>query len=157
MEENRINAVCSDLEILDLHKDSKDTLGDILELQKDTQENIYGYDFDNMTLEEIKNFWLMNKHAEGDEDHEMFDALGGIKDGIGNAVWKPWKKDNVKAETMTLKDLSVSDLKELHMEFVDKLHFMMNYAASMGLNSKTIYNYYMAKNVENRDRQKRGY
>jgi len=149
--------ICSGLEILDLFKDSKDTLGDILELQRDTQTKIYNYDFDTMSLNDIKNFWLMNKHAEGDEDHEMFDALGGINDGIGNAVWKPWKKDHPKASQMKLSDLTENDKKELVMEFVDKLHFFMNYAVSLGLDSKTIYNYYMAKNVENRNRQKRSY
>ena len=148
---------CFQLEIEDLHKDSKDTLGDILELQKNTQETIYGYNFKDMTLEEVVNFWLMNKHAEDDETNEMFDALGGINDGIGNAVWKPWKKQNSLAKNLKVNDLSENDKKELYMEFVDKLHFFMNYAASIGLDSKTIYNYYMAKNKENRDRQERGY
>ena len=33
----------------------------------------------------------------------------------------------------------------------------MNYAISIGMTSQEMYNMYMAKNSENRDRQKRGY
>jgi dimeric dUTPase (all-alpha-NTP-PPase superfamily) len=37
------------------------------------------------------------------------------------------------------------------------LHFFMNYAASIGMTSQEMYNMYMSKNQENRERQKRGY
>jgi hypothetical protein len=48
-----IDNVCSDLTIEDLYSKSSDTLGDILELQKDTQLNVYGWDFSNMSLREV--------------------------------------------------------------------------------------------------------
>ncbi len=73
-------------------KEPIDTLGDILNLQSDTQQNVYGYDFKNMSLRELMNFWHMNNHAIIDEIHEATDALGGISDGDGNAIWKQWKK-----------------------------------------------------------------
>ena len=148
---------CANLEIVDLHKDSKDTLGDLMNAQKDLQEDVFNYDFENMTLREIKDFWFLNKHSEDDETNEMFDALGGINDGIGSGVWKNWKKSYAKGLEMKIKDLTEDDRKELFFEFIDKLHFVFNYAISIGMKPNEVYNYYMAKQNENRDRQKRGY
>ena len=37
------------------------------------------------------------------------------------------------------------------------LHFFMNYAVSIGMTPQEMYNMYMSKNEENRERQKRGY
>jgi hypothetical protein len=161
---------CSNLEIEDLHsmvlKDPTlqnedgsypDTLGDILNLQAETQKNVYGYDFENMTLREIMEFWHMNSHALIDEIHEATDALGGIKDGDGNAIWKRWKKAHPTYSDKKFSDLSESDQIECKFEIVDMLHFFMNYAASIGMTSQEMYNMYMSKNKENRERQKRGY
>ncbi len=49
---------CSKLTITDfwtekLHDDFTDTLGDIVNLQAETQKNVYGYDFENMSLRQI--------------------------------------------------------------------------------------------------------
>ncbi len=132
-----------------------DTFGDILNHQKEMQEQTYGFKYEDMSIYDIAQFWLGNKHAEDDETNEMFDALGGINDGIGNGAWKWWKKSNQKGKEMKVSDLSERDKKELYMEFVDKLHFFMNFAASIGLDSKTIYNYYFTKAMENKDRQVR--
>jgi hypothetical protein len=165
-----IDNSCSDLEIEDLHskviKDPTiqnedgshtDTLGDILNLQAETQKSIYGYDFENMTLREVMEFWHTNTHSLIDEIHEATDALGGIKDGDGNAIWKKWKKAYSTYSNKKFSDLSVSDQIECKFEIVDMLHFFMNYAASIGMTSQEMYNMYMAKNRENRERQKRGY
>ena len=105
----------------------------------------------------ILDFWLVNKHALGDEVNEMFDAIGGINDGIGSAGWKYWKGKNKETETMKISDLSEGDKLELYYEWIDGLHFYMNFAISMGMTSKDIVNLYMAKNSENHDRQERGY
>ena len=148
---------CADLKIEDLYSKSTDTLGDIMALQKDTQLNVYGYDFSNMTLREIMFFWHVNSHALTDEIHEATDALGGIKDGSGNAIWKYWKKDYSKYSVMKFSDLSESDQLECKFEIIDMLHFFMNYAISIGMTPQEMYNMYMSKNQENRDRQKRGY
>ena len=54
---------CANLEIENLHAISKDTLGDIMSIQAETQKNVYGYDFENMTLRDLMTFWHMNNHA----------------------------------------------------------------------------------------------
>jgi hypothetical protein len=148
---------CSDLKIQDLYSESKDTLGDIMNLQKDTQLNIYGYDFSKMSLREIMFFWHANTHALIDEIHEATDALGGIKDGSGNAIWKYWKSDYSKYQNMKFSDLSESDQLECKFEIIDILHFFLNMATSIGMTPQEMFNMYMSKNQENRDRQARGY
>jgi hypothetical protein len=155
---------CSQLEIEDLHSRlmeapndiANDTLGDILNLQAETQKNVYGYDFENMSLRDVMNFWLMNNHAMIDEMNEATDALGGVSNG-GSAIWKRWKKDYSKYTDMKFSDLSEEDQIECKFEIVDMLHFFMNYAASIGMTSQEMYNFYMSKNKENRARQKNGY
>ena len=148
---------CSDLNIPNEYEKSTTHLADIMNTQKNTQETVYNFDFSNMTLRELADFWLVNQHSLQDEMHEAIDALGGINDGIGNSVWKYWKKDNHKAATMKISDLSEADLLELKFEIVDMLHFFTNYAVSIGMTPEEMYNMYMSKNQENRDRQKRGY
>ena len=153
---------CSQLQIEDfwssrLETISPDTLGDIMNLQADTQKNVYGYDFENMNLRDLMNFWHMNNHAIIDEIHEATDALGGIKNGEGNAIWKRWKKAYASFSEKTFKDLSEADQLECKFEIIDILHFFMNMATSIGMTSQEMYNMYMSKNQENRDRQSRGY
>jgi len=160
---------CANLEIEDIWstkvtndgefigQESIDTLGDILNLQAETQKNVYGYDFENMTLREIMEFWHMNSHSLIDEIHEATDALGGIKDGNGNAIWKKWKKAYSTYSDKKFSDLSESDQIECKFEIIDMLHFFMNYAAAIGMTSQEMYNMYMSKNMENRARQQRGY
>ena len=87
----------------------------------------------------------------------MFDALGCINDGIGSAACKYWKQDNKKASKMTIEDLSTDDLLELYYEWIDGLHFYMNFAIAIGMTSDQIVNLYMAKQKENINRQERGY
>ena len=152
-----IDNECKDLEVKDFYKDSTTHLADIMDNQKKMQEETYGIKFDNMSIREVMDFWHVNTHSLIDEIHEMTDALGGIKDGSGNAVWKYWKKDFAKYETMKVSDLSEGDKKELYMEWVDILHFFMNYASSIGLDAKTAFNYYFAKAEENKKRQQDGY
>jgi hypothetical protein len=158
-----IDNSCSGLEIKDLWKEQVsnsnyiDTLGDILNLQEETQKNVYGYDFKNMSLRDIMSFWHMNTHALIDEVHEATDALGGIKDGDGNAIWKRWKKAYQGFENKKFSDLSENDQIECKFEIVDMLHFFMNYAASIGMTSQEMYNMYMSKNEHNRERQRNGY
>jgi len=154
---------CAKLEIIDHwtkqvnNPDSADTLGDILNLQAATQKNVYGYNFEDMSLRELMNFWHMNNHALIDEIHEATDALGGIKDGSGNAIWKRWKAAYSEFSNKKFSDLSKSDQLECKFEIIDMLHFFMNYAASIGMTSQEMYNMYMAKNEENRQRQFGGY
>jgi hypothetical protein len=152
---------CAHLEVEDVFTESANTLADLYNLQKDIQENVYGYNFEelrNKPLSEFRQFFDWNYHAIQDELRETFDALGGIKDGIGNGVWKPWKKAyHEKAPNMTFNDLSDSDKKELQMELIDIQHFLFNMMLAAGLNPQDLMNMYFAKNKENRERQKRGY
>jgi hypothetical protein len=152
-----IDNECKDLEVKDFYAESKTHLEDIMSHQKNMQEKTYGLNFEDMTIRQIMDFWHCNTHAVVDEIHEMTDALGGIKDGSGNAVWKYWKKDFTKYDTLKISDMSEGDKKELYMEWVDILHFFINYAASIGLDAKTAYNYYFAKAEENVNRQKNNY
>lgn len=152
-----IDNECADLTIEDLYSKSTDTLGDIMELQKDTQKTVYGYNFEEMSLSTIMEYWHLNNHSMIDEIHEATDALGGIKDGDGNAVWKKWKSANEKYKNIKFKDLSNVDQLECKFEIVDMLHFFLNYAISIGMTPQEMYNMYMSKNAENRDRQARGY
>ena len=148
---------CKDLNIDDLYSKSRDTLGDIMRVQRDTQEGTYGFDFGNMSLKELMEFWHVNNHAMIDEMHEATDALGGIQDSSGNAIWKYWKKHHSKYQYMKFEDLSISDQLECKFEIVDMLHFFLNYAISVGMTPPELYNMYMAKNKENRNRQATGY
>lgn len=147
---------CADLEVQDFHTGVEDTFGLIYNKQKELQERL-GFNFEGWTLKQIADFWMVNKHAMSDELNEMFDALGGINDGIASAAWKYWKKDNAKATDMKVADLTEADRLELFYEWIDGLHFYMNFAISIGMTSKDVVNLYMAKNAENHDRQNRGY
>ena len=147
---------CADLKVEDHYSNTNDTLGLIYNKQKELQSRL-GFDFTDWSLDKIAKFWTVNKHAMSDELNEMFDALGGINDGIGSAAWKYWKQDNLKAGSMTIKDLSESDRLELFYEWIDGLHFYMNFAISIGMTSEDIVNLYIAKQKENINRQERGY
>lgn len=151
------NLPVSDLYQARLQESAPDTLGDIMSLQAETQVKTYGYDFKNMNLSDLMSFWHMNNHALIDEIHEATDALGGISDGDGNAIWKRWKAAHPKYKSLKFSDLSDSDQLECKYEIVDMLHFFMNYAISIGMTPAELYNLYMAKNEENRARQLRGY
>jgi hypothetical protein len=152
-----IDNSCSGLNIEDLYSKSSDTLGDILNLQADTQKNVYGYKFEEMSLRELMEFWHMNTHAIVDEIHEATDALGGIKDGNGNAIWKKWKLAYSTYKAKKFSDLSENDQLECKFEVIDMLHFFMNYAISIGMTPSEMYNMYMSKNLENRRRQQNNY
>jgi len=148
--------VCSNLEVIDYSDLKADSLELIYNKRIELQKRL-GFEFKDWNLKQISDFWLVNKHAMSDELNEMFDALGGIKDGIGSAAWKYWKSDNKKAESLKLSDLSDSDRLELFYEWIDGLHFYMNFAISIGMTSQDIINLYMEKNQENHNRQERGY
>lgn len=152
---------CAHLDVEDVFSKSENTLGDLYNLQKNIQETVYGYDFDalmNGPLDKLREFYDWNYHAIQDELRETFAALGGVKDGIGNGVWKPWKKSfREEAPKMTFNGLSESDKKELKMELIDIQHFLFNMMLAVGITPAELMNLYFAKNKENRERQKRGY
>ena len=150
---------CSHLEVKDEYSKSENTLKDLYNLQKDIQENVYGYDFEKLqegNLEDFRRFFDWNFHAISDELREVFDALGGIKHGIGNAAWKPWKKDHDKIKDMSFKDMHPEDKKELKMELIDIQHFLFNMMLACGMTEEELFNFYFSKNEENRRRQNFG-
>lgn len=155
-----IDNSCANLEVENLFVASENTLADVMNLQKNIQETVYGFDFEKMqagSLKEMREFWDWNYHAIQDELREAFDALGGVKDGIGNGVWKPWKKSHKQITELTYNGMSENDKKELKMELIDMQHFLFNMMLSVGMTPEEFFNYYYSKNKENRERQKRGY
>lgn len=158
-EEIRNFQECSQLEVNDDYSKSTNTLSDLMLLQKNIQENVYGYNFEKLqsNMKDLVDFWKWNQLAIQSEIMEAFDALGGIKDGVSSAAWKPWKMANANMKNMKLSDLTESDLKELKMELIDIQHFLFNMMLSVGMTPQEMFNYYYAKNKENIDRQKRGY
>lgn len=152
---------CAHLDVEDLYGRSTTHLADMLEKQAELQSKLqdkHGHPrFAEMNLSELVQFWHVNTHAMIDEIHEAFNALGGVKHGIGSAAWKTWKDAHAKTKVRSISDLSDSDMIELKMEVVDMLHFYMNYWLSIGGTPQELYNMYFAKNKENHDRQKRGY
>ena len=150
---------CANLIITDKHEfSSDDTLGDLFNLQKSIQENIYGNNFETIraTLGDLKEFINWNEEAIRDEFRELAEALGGVN-SHGSAIWKPWKKTHREAKAKLYSDLTPEELIELKFEFIDLMHFMLNIAIALGLTPKEIYNMYYAKNAENINRQKNGY
>lgn len=152
---------CAQLEVEDIYSKSSNTLFDLYNLQKDIQENVYKYNFKELQdgpLPEMRAFFDWNYHAIQDELREMFNALGGMHDGISNGVWKPWKKSyKENAPNMTYTNLSERDKKELKMELIDIQHFLFNLMLATGITPEELMNLYFSKNKENRNRQKNGY
>jgi hypothetical protein len=149
---------CAQLEVEDVYRKDIDTLGNLIQMQKDIQENVYGYNFKQLQegkLKDLKSFIDWNEEAIRDEQREFANALGGIHTH-GMALWKPWKSKHKEAGEKSLKDLTSEEILELKYEWIDQLHFMFNIALSIGLEEKEVYNLYMAKNKENRNRQNKG-
>jgi len=155
---------CKSLEVLN-HLDKINQAGDnsictwsvLYDKQRLMQTNVYNKDFTGKPLNLLVEFLLLNKHAMDDEFGEMLDALGGVKDGIGNAVWKHWKKDNELSKTMTLDSLSEGDRKELLFEVCDIMAFMLNIPIALGFKAEDVFDYMFTKIQENQKRQENGY
>ena len=109
----------ANLEVKDYFKENgydkqNDSLGDLYTLQANTQDMYFTKHgtkaFKDFNIGDLVDYLLVNNHAIIDELHEMLDAVGGIKDGTGNAAWKPWKSANKKTRELKLSDLSKGDL-----------------------------------------------
>lgn len=159
MEENKNFQQCSHLEVNDeytkLRNNGGDALSLIFNMQKDIQEKVYGYNFEEIrsSIRKLKAYIDMNEEAYRDEDREMISAITGIHTYPN--CWKPWKSKHDEAMDRSLSDLSPEELKELHMEWIDKLHFFMSEGIALGLNPELITNYYVSKNLHNIERQKK--
>ena len=161
-----IDNECKDLNVVDYYSQNgydkgSSSLGDLYSLQAKTQEMYFTKQgkkpFAEFTIGDVIDFLMINNHAIIDELHEMVDAVGGIKDGVGNAAWKPWKSANPEIRKSKLSDLSPDDLKELKMEWIDVMHFVFNAGLAVGVTPAEFYNYYLSKNEENWSRQRNNY
>jgi hypothetical protein len=157
---------CKNLEVTDYYKElgyenKPNSLSDLYDLQARTQNMYFEKQgrkkFNEYNIGDIVDFLLVTNHAIIDELHEMMDAVGGIKDGVGNAAWKPWKSVNPEIRKKNLSDLSDGDLTELKMEWIDVVHFVFNAGLAIGITPKEFYNLYLSKNQENWSRQKNNY
>lgn len=150
---------CAQLEVnneySDLRKEGKDALELIFNMQKSIQEDVYGYDFDDIksSIRKLKAYVDMNGEAIRDEDRELQAAITGIHTFPN--CWKPWKTKHSEAMDRSLSDLTEEELKELHMEWIDKLHFFMSEGIALGLTPEIITNYYVSKNKHNIERQQK--
>ena len=104
------------------------------------QLNIYNLDFSQLSPEERNRYLTINFHSLNDEFNEFIDALGGINDGDGSAVWKYWKFKNVEYKDKYLEDLSEEDLLELKFELIDIFKFMLLIPIILRLNDKPLFN-----------------
>ena len=104
------------------------------------QLNIYNLDFSQLSPEERNKYLTINFHSLNDEFNEFIDALGGINDGDGSAVWKYWKSKNVEYKNKYLEDLSEEDLLELKFELIDIFKFMLLIPIILRLNDKPLFN-----------------
>lgn len=145
---------CRNLEIKEKYDNSKECLSVLMNLQKSIQEDVYGYNFDEMRkrLGDVKIFIDWNESALQDELREMYEALGGV-DTHASAIWKPWKSKYDEAQEKRFEDLTSEELKELQMELVDIQHFVFNIMLACGMTPELLYEYYVAKNKENIRRQ----
>ena len=104
------------------------------------QLNIYNLDFSQLSPEERNRYLTINFHSLNDEFNEFIDALGGINDGDGSAVWKYWKSKNVEYKDKYLEDLSKEDLLELKFELIDIFKFMLLIPIILRFNDKPLFN-----------------
>jgi hypothetical protein len=150
---------CAQLEVGNEYKEivdgGMDSLAVIFNMQKSIQEDVYGYDFNKIreSIGELKKFIDWNEEALRDEDREMQSALTGIHSYPN--CWKPWKSKHAEAMARPFSALTDEELTELHYEWIDKLHFIMNEAIAIGLTPEKITNFYIAKNKHNVERQQR--
>ena len=77
---------CADLEVNEKYEDYTEHLTELMKLQKDIQENVYGYDFselENAPLKKLREFWDWNYHAiqcrNGKKTINNFDRLHSQK------------------------------------------------------------------------------
>lgn len=136
-----------------LREKGEDALALIFNMQKSIQEDVYGYNFEEIqsSIRKLKAYVDMNEEAIRDEDRELQAAITGIHTYPN--CWKPWKAKHNEAMDRKLSDLTDDELKELHMEWIDKLFFNVSVAISLGLTAEIVTNYYVAKHKENVNRQ----
>ena len=117
-------------------------LQEMMDKQLELQERL-GYDFSNMTKEEITAYIKEFSIHLNQEVNEMLYEL---------PYFKPWK-DYSAISTREYE----AGMDSARKEFIDLFHFVLNMALALGMSAQDIYTMYMDKNKENHERQDEGY
>jgi dimeric dUTPase (all-alpha-NTP-PPase superfamily) len=123
-------------------KIEQDFLRTMMKMQKQLQEFL-GYDFDNMTPQQRTEFIKEMSIHVNQEMNEMLYEL---------PFFKPWKDYS----GMTDEDI-VDAFKAAKKEYIDFIHFALNFALGLGITADEIFTEYYSKNIENYRRQAEGY
>lgn len=112
-----------------------DRLDEMLDLQRQLQARINGYDVDDQTQTQRINNISLNVLALTDELHELLKETG----------WKPW------ATSRHINRM------EAQQELVDAWHFMMNLMLHLDMSAEDLWMGYHQKHKVNFMRQEEGY
>lgn len=115
-----------------------DTLAQLLQAQEDLQIEAYGSSPNTLLPDDVPgavNFIHWNVTALTDELHEL----------LGETSWKPWAKGDF---------VNITAAKG---ELIDALHFLLNLANVLDMDSDEIQERYYAKRAKNAKRQLDGY
>lgn len=113
-----------------------DRLSQMLGMQRNLQQEAYGFTPDQMTPDEKIQYIKDMVLALTDELHEL----------LAEVDWKPW--------TQGVRKVNEDGAKK---ELVDIWHFVMNLMLVTGMSTDDLYKMYMRKRQVNVDRQKNAY
>ena len=117
-------------------------LEEMLQKQEALQTRL-GYDFSNMTKEEITAYIKEFSIHLNQEVNEMLYEL---------PYFKPWKDYSL----LTAEEYDTA-MDKARKEFIDVVHFVLNIGIALEMSAKDIHDMYMDKNKENHCRQDEGY
>jgi len=117
-------------------------LQEMMDKQLELQERL-GYDFSNMTKEEITAYIKEFSIHLNQEVNEMLYEL---------PYFKPWKDYS----QLTVEEYD-NAMDKARKEFIDVMHFVLNIGIALDMSATDIYDMYMDKNKENHCRQDEGY
>ena len=132
--------ICAHLNVKD--DDSPNKLEIMMKMQSELQKTYYA--------KYLKDFGEVQKISQSKE--MILCIIDELMEFMERLPWKHWRSYHCDAYSPKPKEK-----KEIQMELIDLWHFFMNLCELWGLDPKTFYNMYVAKNKENFDRIKRGY
>jgi len=120
-----------------------DKLQQIFEMQHNLQLR-YGKDPNKMTFKERVDQLTVQWRNLSTEFTELLERL-------------PFKEWKTYSPEQLAGFLGEEHMRECQFEFIDMMHFMVNFAVYLGIDHRTAFNLYASKNAENFARQNRGY
>jgi dimeric dUTPase (all-alpha-NTP-PPase superfamily) len=96
-------------------------------------------------LQEKINIINLNKPTNDDIRLMFIGIITEACEALENTNWKPWKKQ------------SQLNIQNFQKEIIDLWHFVINLTIISGLNSETLYNNFLEKNIINKKRQDNEY